>query len=145
MYPRISNLLDHKANFVLHSWSDNCGRGVWVCCLPLNSQCQTIQEWSHSGELGDDSDYLLDSDWLPVRLERSFADALLALEEQLSKLPIEQLDWQSPWGKAVNAAMEVFRESYLSVDRKYPKLPTDFNIVAQAHHNQLVNGGDIVW
>jgi hypothetical protein len=129
--------------FAFQAWDDNYSKGVWACLAPVDSLLDDVRDSSCAGDLDmiPATEFVLQTDWLPIALGRSFAGALAELEARLSTLPPEQLERDSAWSDAVFTALEHLREvrlqyrGYGATDGKFKPLLASWSAV-------VANGGE---
>jgi hypothetical protein len=104
---RISFLIN-KQDFAFQSWNDRYGKGVWAALGTYLYQVDVVRDLSDAGdmEMMWSWDYVFSSDWLPYATGKSLMEAMLNLEERLSKLPHDQLERGSNWCNKVTAAID---------------------------------------
>ncbi|WP_346380621.1 hypothetical protein [Acidithiobacillus sp.] len=135
--PKRIDLLIIEHDFTFLAWNDRYSKGVWVVCAPNAYQANEILESSEDGDLDmiPCTEFVLSTDWLPVEIGPSLADAMTALETRLAKLPADQLGRGSGWYAAVWDALEhlrgVRRESagYGGTEGRLHPLPSNFTDV----------------
>ncbi|WP_247391772.1 hypothetical protein [Ralstonia pseudosolanacearum] len=111
MFDRINTLVS-KRRHTLKVWEDRYGKGIWAVCTPIPYHGDEICEASSDGDLDmiPATEFVLSTDWLPIAMGNSLADALTALEGRLSRLSDAARSEGSCWSAAVWDALEHFVE-----------------------------------
>ncbi|HIF0302636.1 TPA: hypothetical protein ACXYLJ_002942 [Legionella pneumophila] len=124
------NLLITTHDFGFQSWSDNYGKGVWVCLSPNEFLLDEIRNSTSDGDSAmiDAADYFDTTDWLPFVTGNDFIDAMNKLETLLATIPSDMLRRDSTWSSAIHQVLSNLQEmrQYNNFNL-YPSLPRTLN------------------
>ncbi len=131
---KLIDALISKQGFVLESWDDRYGKGVWVALSPAEYLTGDIMSSSSDGDLDmiPATEFVLSTEWMPVVTGRTFLESMSELENLLEALPPEMLERGSAWTVAVTEALQHLRDvqeenkDYGASDGKFVALPETF-------------------
>jgi hypothetical protein len=122
-----------KKGFVLHSWNDRYGKGVWVVLAPpalSSTMFESVEYASSAGDLDmiPATDYYLSTTWLPIVVNNSVVESLVELENRLYFVTPSNLQL---WVHEIEKIVEDFERisgasDYGGMEGNLPKLERDW-------------------